>query len=82
MKHIGVRVPATEDVEVTAERVARFLPANYEVVGTEVYRNSSEVFVKGTDVAGWTADGYVIPRLATGLLVAEVYSVSRQAVTA
>jgi hypothetical protein len=82
VKHIGVRVPATEDVEVTAERVARFLPANYKVVGTETYRNSSEVFVKGTDVAGWTADGYVIPRLATGLLVAEVYSVSRQAVTA
>jgi hypothetical protein len=82
VKHLGIKVPATEDVEAVAVRVAQYLPANYEVVGTETYRNSSEVLVKGTDVAGWTADGYVIPRLATGLLVAVVYSVSRQAVSA
>lgn len=82
VKHLGIRVPATEDVEAVAVRVAAYLPANYEVVGTETYRTSSEVLVKGTDVAGWTAEGYVIPRLATGLLVAEVYSLSRQAVSA
>jgi hypothetical protein len=82
VKHLGIKVPATEDVEAVAVRVAQYLPANYEVVGTETYRTSSEVLVKGTDVAGWTADGYVIPRLATGLLVAEVYSLSRQAVSA
>jgi hypothetical protein len=82
VKHLGIKVPATEDVEAVAVRVAQYLPANYEVVGTETYRTSSEVLVKGTDVAGWTAEGYVIPRLATGLLVAVVYSLSRQAVSA
>ena len=82
VKHIGVKVPATEDVEAVAVRVAQYLPANYEVVGTETYRTSSEVLVKGTDVAGWTAADYVLPRLASGLLTAKVYSVSRQAVTA
>ena len=82
VKHIGVMVPATEDVEVTAERVAQYLPANYEVVTTETHKSDSQVLVKGTDVAGWTADGYVIPRLASGLLTAEVYSLSRKAVTA
>lgn len=80
--HIAVDVPATEDVEVTAERVERFLPGNYEVVGTETYRDGSQVLVKGTDVAGWTAVDYVIPRLASGLLTATVYSLSRKAVSA
>ena len=82
VKHIAVDVPATEDVAVTAERVERFLPGNYEVVSTETYRDGSQVLVKGTDVAGWTAADYVIPRLASGLLTAEVYSLSRKAVSA
>ena len=82
VKHITVDVPATEDVEVTAERVERFLPGNYEVVGHETYRTRSVVFVKGTDVAGWTAVDYVIPRLASGLLTATVDSLSRKAVSA
>ena len=82
VKHIYVTSPNGEDVEVTAERVARYLPANYTVTGTEEYRESSVVYVKGSDVAGWTAEGYVIPRLASGLLTAEVVSLSRRAVSA
>ena len=82
VKHITVDVPATEVATDTAERVAQYLPSNYEVVGWEAYRTRSVVFVKGTDVAGWTADGYVIPRLASGLLTATVDSLSRKAVTA
>jgi hypothetical protein len=82
VKHITVDVPAVDDVEATAERVAQYLPANYEVVGTEEYRTRSVVFVKGTDVAGWTAADYVLPRLASGLLTATVDSLSRKAVTA
>jgi hypothetical protein len=42
--------------------VQRYLPGNYgarEVGGT--------VLISGTDNAGWTLDGYVIPRLASGL---------------
>jgi hypothetical protein len=82
VKHITVNVPSVDDVEATAERVAAYLPANYVVVGHETYRTRSVVFVKGTDRAGWTADGYVLPRLASGLLTATVDSLSRKAVTA
>ena len=78
--HITVDVPDTDDVEATAERVAQYLPANYEVVSTETWGSDSQVLVRGTDVAGWTAADYVIPRLASGLLTAEVYSLSRKAV--
>ena len=78
--HITVDVPDTDDVEATAERVAQYLPANYEVVSTETWGSDSQVLVRGTDVAGWTAVDYVIPRLASGLLTAEVYSLSRKAV--
>jgi hypothetical protein len=80
--HIAVDVPDTDDVEVTAERVAQYLPANYEVVTTETWKDGGQVLVKGTDVAGWTATDYVLPRLASGLLTATVYSLSRKAVTA
>lgn len=82
VKHLSVNVPATDDVEATAERVAQYLPTNYEVVGTETWKDGGQVLVKGTDVAGWTAVDYVIPRLASGLLTAQVYSLSREAVSA
>ena len=29
-----------------------------------------DVWIEGNDVAGWTMDGYVIPRLASGNIVA------------
>ena len=80
--HIAVDVPDNEEVEVTAERVARYLPGNYEVVDTGDAGWDGQVLVKGTDVAGWTAVDYVIPRLASGLLTATVYSLSRKAVSA
>lgn len=51
-----------------ADHIARLLPSNYtaQPVPTE-----GAVDIVGTDVAGWTLDGYVIPRLATALIVAE-----------
>ena len=50
--------------------VARFLPDNYRVVGlvpggTLVPEGT---LIAGQDEAGWTLDGYVLPRLASGLL--------------
>jgi len=58
--------------DITAERVARFLPSNYAVVDADVVgREGDSVIVSGTDNAGWTMDAYVIPRLATGLLWAQ-----------
>jgi hypothetical protein len=50
----------TDDVE----RVAAFLPRNYSVVS----HVDGIVTIQGSDNAGWTLDGYVLPRLASGLL--------------
>lgn len=47
------------------ELVARYLPSNYEAV-----QAGAEVFIFGQDSHGWTLDGYVIPRLRSGLIVA------------
>lgn len=45
------------------ETVERYLPSNYKVVG----HDADTTTIEGTDVAGWTLDGYVIPKLASGL---------------
>jgi hypothetical protein len=47
------------------ETVRRYLPANYEADS-----DGGSIFIHGTDNAGWTLDGYVIPRLASGLYFA------------
>lgn len=47
--------------------VSRYLPRNYDVVGTTEHTT----IIEGEDRAGWTLDGYVIPRLASGLYRAE-----------
>lgn len=46
-----------------ARVVARYLPSNYTVVGTD---SDGCVVIAGEDSAGWTLDGYVLPRLASG----------------
>jgi hypothetical protein len=51
----------------SAEQIARYLPDNYRVERED----DTHVWIVGEDVAGWTLDGYVIPRLASGLIVAE-----------
>ena len=54
------------------EEVAASLPANWEVIGV-FHPDPDEkplVLIGGTDEAGWTLHGYVIPRLASGLLYA------------
>jgi len=51
--------------------VARYLPSNY----TAVVRMDDKIAIWGTDVAGWTMDDYVIPRLASGgIYVKEIAS--------
>lgn len=58
-------------VKITGERdiatIARYLPSNYEVVENFYDPAVGSVLIAGTDDAGWTLDGYVIPRLASGL---------------
>ena len=50
----------------TLEDVASFLPANYTAEQIGPY-----VRIVGEDNAGWTMDDYVLPRLASGLIVAD-----------
>ncbi len=57
--------PARRAVVSTANRdaVACYLPSNYSVVDSD----DTTTTIEGRDHAGWTLDGYVIPRLASGL---------------
>lgn len=48
-------------------RVNNYMPNNYSA---EIVMGN-RILITGTDVAGWTLDGYVIPRLASGLIFAE-----------
>lgn len=48
-----------------AEKIASYLPANFRA-----FQRKGHVEIVGYDKAGWTLDGYVIPRLASGLIVA------------
>jgi hypothetical protein len=58
----GFQDPAKE-----LERVRRYLPSNYSAVYDET---RDCIVVAGTDQAGWTLDGFVLPRLASGLIFA------------
>ena len=56
----------------TDTAIAAYLPRNYAVVDT--VRDPTDqtstrwgTLIEGTDNAGWTLDGYVLPRLASGL---------------
>ena len=46
--------------------VRRYLPSNFEADS-----DGGSIFIHGVDSAGWTLDGYVIPRLASGLWFAK-----------
>lgn len=46
--------------------VRKYLPVNYEAFAN----SSGQILIWGHDRAGWTLDGYVIPRLASGLITA------------
>jgi hypothetical protein len=48
------------------KRVQAYLPANYLAHQTAEHG----IIIIGADSAGWTMDGYVIPRLASGLIIA------------
>lgn len=51
----------------TASTATAYLPANYEAV--EIMGADTFV-IYGYDNHGWTLDGYVLPRLASGLYFA------------
>jgi hypothetical protein len=64
----------------SVETIQRYLPHNY-VVNTAIRTPITDpvtglpcVLVEGRDDAGWTMDGYVIPRLGSGLIGAREVS--------
>jgi hypothetical protein len=56
-----------------ADEIRAYLPDNYELIGRTPIRGTNNVdhLIVGRDVAGWTLDDYVIPRLASGLYYCE-----------
>jgi hypothetical protein len=46
--------------------VARYLPDNYRVIADSLPGTEDACLVAGQDFAGWTLDGYVLPRLSSG----------------
>tara|TARA_R110000868_G_scaffold17825_4_gene77816 strand:+ start:241 stop:720 length:480 start_codon:yes stop_codon:yes gene_type:complete len=52
------------DSKPSLREVAAYLPSNYFV--TEC--TDDQIIVKGVDNCGWTLDGYVIPRLGSGMI--------------
>jgi hypothetical protein len=62
-------------LDATAETVARYLPSNYRVLAT----TSQGVVIQGTDAHGWTFDGYIAPRLGSGLMRAVEVDLSHPA---
>lgn len=45
--------------------IRRYLPSNYIA-----FTWGMDVWIEGEDIAGWTMEGYVIPRLASGNIFA------------
>lgn len=51
--------------------VKQYLPANYDAeIRPALYDEGDQLVIFGHDSAGWTLDGYVIPRLASGMIFA------------
>lgn len=67
VRRATVRVRPGNDPEAELRRVSAYLPSNYSAA----ILHSGEIDITGTDSSGWTLDGYVIPRLASGLIFAE-----------
>ena len=51
------------------QTVQRYLPSNYKAE-LRTHADPPYILIEGTDDHGWTLDGYVIPRLGSGLIVA------------
>lgn len=50
-------------------QLSDYLPANYWI---DFARDDGTAIIRGHDKAGWTAEGYVIPRLNSGLIAAKL----------
>lgn len=59
-----------KDVREVARIMSVYMPSNYTATAVETIDGRRGVLIEGEDVAGWTLDGYVLPRLGSGLLLA------------
>jgi len=51
------------------DRVRAYLPANYSAeLYAPFFDDDPKIIIRRRDVAGWTLDDYVIPRLASGFI--------------
>jgi hypothetical protein len=69
-----IRYATVRGNRLTREGLSRYLPANYNVIGSHAEltgANDVIYIIAGVDHAGWTMDDYVIPRLASGLIWAK-----------
>ena len=57
------------------ERVRAYMPSNY---GAYWSFAENAIVISGHDNAGWTLDGYVIPRLASGMIIAHEITDKRE----
>jgi len=57
------------------ETIQRYMPGNYDAVGLVFPDDTQFILIVGEDVAGWTMEDYVIPRLASGLHFATEFDV-------
>ena len=71
------RVAVVLDDAISEEHVQNYLPQGYTakieyLPGNQSGKtsNAMRIVIRGYDIAGWTLDDYVIPRLASGLIVA------------
>lgn len=67
VRRATVKVRPGIDLEAELRRVSAYLPNNY----SGAILRPGEIDICGIDHAGWTLDGYVIPRLASGLIIAK-----------
>lgn len=82
----------------TRREVGAYLPENYTVIGEVPFKTSAEEYlaegikppldprpafiIAGEDVAGWTLDGYVTGRCASGLLWVDEVTIGHPALEA
>jgi hypothetical protein len=60
------RIELASDPTLLVDKVNAYMPANYSARRDD----EGDILIEGFDNAGWTLDGYVIPRLASGLIFA------------
>ena len=59
---------------ITLESIRSYLPHNFTAHESSGTIHGDAILIEGYDRAGWTLDGYVIPRLGSGLIFAKEVS--------